>query len=587
MLLGLLEQSNSVSETLIGTPRPIDHGESRRDDAVKTSGDFTSRHTTPHPPVRRADSAQILTSDDLERAVDETISKHLANMPLRLIDTNDGCIYTISEIAQRFKQSSQCRSLLAIDPVLPETREHVEKSVQSYLSYAMLSHRWGNEEPLYQDVMGRCIYEMDSISPGVAKLQRFCRTATDCGFRWAWSDTCCIDKSSSSELQESINSMFLWYRNSCLTIVYLSDVEDFSRGSLIRSEWFRRGWTLQEMLAPRAVQFYKSDWSLLLGSTGDVRLNHKEDPQLMSLLSDVTGIDLQSLKDFKPGLEAVRERLRWASRRTTTKIEDMAYALLGIFDLNLPVLYGEKEKAFTRLQEEIMKGTDDTSLFDWVGKPSKANSCLASHPTCFASAPWTAPETQILGLPVEGLVTSIAVDLTASVVHTLGALLKDPPLGHFIANGRMNMRFFVYPVFSIEHANPFREGASFRYIVQASGLIPLSIKTSRRLESVTGRLSAGAFCVGRLWDNSLLSGPKSDPDDGTAASDSNSGGTHLWDPDNEGMIGHFALWLQQPFVAQLMMAYPGGPFRRIHTEERIIAQPHDNSLLNLRTLIVR
>ncbi|KIJ69775.1 hypothetical protein HYDPIDRAFT_77224, partial [Hydnomerulius pinastri MD-312] len=212
---------------------------------------------------------------------------------------------------------------------------------------------------------------MPSGSPGSVKLQGFCRIAKQRGFLWCWSDTCCIDKSSSAELQESINSMFSWYRNSALTIVYLVDVSQPSQQVLQRSRWFTRGWTLQELLAPPAIEFYMNDWSPFLSSqVGAAPLNYKRVPEFVHSLENILEIDGMYLVDFKPGLDNVREKLRWMATRKTTKVEDMAYCLLGILDLRLPVLYGEQDRAFIRLQDEIMKNTDDTCIFDWVGKPS-------------------------------------------------------------------------------------------------------------------------------------------------------------------------------------------------------------------------
>ncbi|KAH7887351.1 heterokaryon incompatibility protein-domain-containing protein, partial [Phlebopus sp. FC_14] len=234
---------------------------------------------------------------------------------------------------------------------------------QTYFAYAMLSHVWGEDEPLYHDVHGRNPFELPSDFPGIAKLQGFCRIAQQSGFLWCWSDTCCIDKSSSAELQESINSMFSWYRNSALTIVYLADVHVPSRDALKKSRWFTRGWTLQELLAPTAIQFYMSDWSPFLDSQGHV--NYKRNPGFIQYLESILGIDQTYLVDFKPGLDNVREKLRWIASRQTSKVEDIAYCLLGILDLRLPILYGEQERSFIRLQDEIMKNTDDTCIFDW------------------------------------------------------------------------------------------------------------------------------------------------------------------------------------------------------------------------------
>ncbi|KIO00987.1 hypothetical protein M404DRAFT_59016, partial [Pisolithus tinctorius Marx 270] len=199
----------------------------------------------------------------------------------------------------------------------------------------MLSHRWGRGEPLLREVEGKKIYDLGGTD-GLAKLQYFCALALEHNFKWAWSDTCCIDKDSSAELQEAVGSMFSWYRRSSLTIVYLSDVSD--AGSLARCEWFTRGWTLQELLASPAVLFYKHDWSLYRESA---TANHKTDATVLEDLQKATGVAKQHLTDFYPGMDDARSKLHWASRRNTTRPEDIAYSLFGLFKVHLPVLYGE------------------------------------------------------------------------------------------------------------------------------------------------------------------------------------------------------------------------------------------------------
>ncbi|KAI6038315.1 hypothetical protein EDC04DRAFT_2570246, partial [Pisolithus marmoratus] len=182
---------------------------------------------------------------------------------------------------------------------------------------------------------------------GLAKLQAFCRTTNQHGFSWAWGDTCCIDKDSSAELQEAIGSMFSWYRQSKLTIIYLGDVPS---GPFSNSVWFKRGWTLQELLDPNTVLFYTHDWRLYRPSS-----NHKEDRVVLNEVERATGISLLHLMAFRPGMSDPRSRLQWASTRHTTRPEDMAYALFGIFNFHLPVLYGEsKESALGRLLAEII-----------------------------------------------------------------------------------------------------------------------------------------------------------------------------------------------------------------------------------------
>ncbi|KAI6024621.1 hypothetical protein PISMIDRAFT_19218 [Pisolithus microcarpus 441] len=188
---------------------------------------------------------------------------------------------------------------------------------------------------------------------------------------WTWSDTCCIDKHGSAEVQETIGSMFTWYRQSALTVVYLCDVPD--TGSIGSSEWFGRRWTLQGLLAPESVVFYTKTWSLYRNLTS---LNHKVDAVVLEELESVTGMEGRFFKSFSPGLDDARLRLHWASQRATTRPEDIAYPPSAIFNLHLPVMHGESaENALGRLLAEVVSHSGDISVLDWVGASSPCNSC--------------------------------------------------------------------------------------------------------------------------------------------------------------------------------------------------------------------
>jgi hypothetical protein len=147
--------------------------------------------------------------------------------------------------------------------------------------------------------------------------------------------------------------MFGWYRHSALTIVYLSDVPPSSKsGALANSVWNKRGWTVQEFLAPNLVLFYQSDWTLYLN---DYSPNHKDSAVIMRELGDATGIDPLALVAFRPGMKGAREKLQWASTRITTLQEDIAYSLFGIFGVHLAVIYSEKKQhALGRLLQNII-----------------------------------------------------------------------------------------------------------------------------------------------------------------------------------------------------------------------------------------
>jgi len=252
--------------------------------------------------------------------------------------------------------------------------------VQNIPPYAILSYTWGAacDEFTFKD----WIEGTGKAKAGYRKLM-FCgsQVAED-NLTWFWVDTCCIDKSSSTELSEVINSMFQWYNEADKFYVYLHDVsiEGFTRKdqSFQKSRWFTRGWTLQELIAPSDVVFYSKEWK---------RIGAKSN--MIECLRDITQIDEQVLRGAHPSICSIASRMSWAAGRSTTRIEDTAYSLLGIFDINMPMLYGEGERSFIRLQEELLRTSDDQSLFAWESdNPSHHpyTGLLASSPACFANS---------------------------------------------------------------------------------------------------------------------------------------------------------------------------------------------------------
>jgi hypothetical protein len=224
--------------------------------------------------------------------------------------------------------------------------------------YAILSHTWGadGEEVTYKDLM-----DGTGKSKAGYKKIRFCgEQAKRDGLHYFWVDTCCIDKSSSAELQEAINSMFRWYQDAAKCYVYLSDVSapgqvldanDLSNQpwepAFRNSRWFTRGWTLQELIAPTSVEFFSKE---------GVELGNRE--SLERHIHEVTGIPVKALGRYPLSGFTIHERMIWAEKRRTTRIEDKAYSLLGIFDVHMPLIYGEgREKSFRRLREEIDKAS--------------------------------------------------------------------------------------------------------------------------------------------------------------------------------------------------------------------------------------
>lgn len=241
------------------------------------------------------------------------------------------------------------------------------------VGFAILSHYWDGHEQTFQEtkhICARC--KADGTNPldfSSDKVRESCKLAERLGHDWIWNDTCCIDKSSSSELSEAINSMWTYYSLAEVCLTYLGDRSstDFDTDlNAVKAQrrgysqapfgkWATRGWTLQELIAPKDVLFLSQEW-MIKGTRyylADVLQKETRIPAAVLTRQ----VDVCSF--------SVAERMSWAAERKTTRVEDEAYSLFGIFNVYLPPLYGEGRNAFRRLQEEIMKNTIDTSLFAW------------------------------------------------------------------------------------------------------------------------------------------------------------------------------------------------------------------------------
>ena len=232
--------------------------------------------------------------------------------------------------------------------------------------YAILSHVWEAKEQTFEETQElRTVCATTGHNPrdrASPKVRVSCTIAERLGFRWIWNDTCCINKQSSSELSEAINAMFSYYSLAKVCCAYLCDVSSASREAVNaedsefrRSKWHKRGWTLQELIAPPFLVFLSKDWTAL-GTKMD----------LAELLEEITRVPVAVLQMTQAVSEvSIARRMSWACDRETTRVEDMAYCLMGIFSINMPPLYGEGSRAFLRLQEEIMRRSFDPSLFVW------------------------------------------------------------------------------------------------------------------------------------------------------------------------------------------------------------------------------
>ncbi|VUC22964.1 unnamed protein product [Clonostachys rosea] len=270
--------------------------------------------------------------------------------------------------------------------------------------YAILSHTWisPKEEITYQDFKTK----KEDIDNGVykqmgwAKVKDYCDRAAKDGWEWAWMDTCCIDKTNPADTQEAINAMFRWYQKAGICYARLDDVDayksideaqltdverpedgdlDETTGfnsilnnkqahdaigrSLVKSKWFTRGWTLQELLAPHYLVFLDQRWH---------RIGTRE--SWSAEIKEACRIEPEHLTTFKPTdftTCSIAMRLSWASSRETTVEEDETYSLIGLFGISLPLIYGEgRWRAFNRLQRELILVYNDDSIFAWTSSQS-------------------------------------------------------------------------------------------------------------------------------------------------------------------------------------------------------------------------
>ncbi|KAK2036506.1 HET-domain-containing protein, partial [Colletotrichum somersetense] len=266
-------------------------------------------------------------------------------------------------------------------------------------TYAILSHRWETnicEEVLYDDFVNATNPDTQKLRQkrGFAKVDGACKQAAQDGYDHIWIDSCCINQNSSAELSESINSMYRFYQEAQVCYAFLAglpapnaciDADE----SFERHEWFTRGWTLQELIAPATVMFFTDE---LVGQSRTSNWIYLADKaSICERLSAITNIDAAILRHKQPvGQASVAKRMSWAAKRVTTKPEDHAYSLMGLFDVNMPMIYGEGEKkAFLRLQEEIMKVSSDQSIFAWrdpMAAPGERTGVLATSPKMFTDS---------------------------------------------------------------------------------------------------------------------------------------------------------------------------------------------------------
>ncbi|KAG2337875.1 hypothetical protein BDR05DRAFT_1004670 [Suillus weaverae] len=554
------------------------HGAQRYDEAIQAFEAmlFSIDSTTEAPRQRN----HCLSLSQAEGAIQEVIHAQLNDSPPRLLNTCTGRLCDREGLIEDFKASPQYKELLSLAVGHGDNHRPIKEAVAKYFHRVMLSHRWEEKELLLSDVWEKAIFKLNSVG-AILKLQSFCKTAGDAGYRWGWVDTCCIDQKNSSEVQTSINSMFSWYSTSALTIVYLSDVPPLSEsGALAKSAWNQRGWTVPEFLASKVVLFHQNNWSLYLDKNSS---NHKECDVIMQELGDATGIDGQALVAFHPGMRGARQKLQWVSTRITTVPEDGAYSLFGIFGIHLPIIYGEnKQNALGRLLQEIVARSGDITTLHWVGKSSEFNSCLPADITSYKAPPYMPPS-----LSEDEVQTSISSWLNALPIDSVSRLYTELDMlraPHF-ANCKLHLPCIVFPLTEVK--KKYTQDSQNTYDVKAAKLNDLVITTENKLSrfSPMKPLKTGqGLILARPWNRSLL-GLSGAPDDaqslgswsdhGSSLQDSIhnfSGAPEVVDKDPCLQALQLIVRLGQPFSAILLERQPNGEYKRTASDQNIVAK---------------
>ncbi|KAI6004542.1 hypothetical protein F5J12DRAFT_913668 [Pisolithus orientalis] len=472
--------------------------------------------------------------------------------PLVVIDVTTGYLCGETERMSIFKADPSFKELVS------SMTKNVDKTlirpvVERFFGYVMFSHAWQGTEPSFQDVkLVKSVWNLPD-TPLNNKLRNFCQETRRLGYRWAWSDTCCIDKLNSSILNESLTSMYRWYANSAATLVFLAGIAHPSKpGNLTCSKWMTRAWTLQELLSPNVICFYDSEWKPYLG---DIGMNHKQSPTILGFA-----------KNFVSLLHAMR-----------LKEEDIAYSLIGIFKSDIRPHYGEQSDALGHLLEEIVARTGEGTVLAWSGSSSSYNSCLPASVSVYSQIPYTPPSLE--GEEKETRITKLRGKLPQEVVLSIYNQINFLPPARF-GTRRLHPPCVIFPVRKLE----LRSGSEKLHRARVSGLGKVEFSTADDLPLH----EAQTFILVHPWIDHIR-GPDSViawGDDAESDADTNCDSDHDIESDGDGPssplhaippeVHGYTRALQviarlgQPFSALLLLQQPKGEYRRVATEEEIV-----------------
>ena len=513
-----------------------------------------------------------------------------------LIDVKSGVLCDGPKRSHTFKSEPEFKELRSsMTEKLDD--ERIQRVVVEYFRYVTLSHVWRGKEPSFQDVNSvGSVLQLDS-SPLNEKLRRFCEVVSTEGYRWAWSDTCCIDKTISTVLNQSLTMMYKWYEAAAATFVFLEDVDSLlALGSLTESKWMTRAWTAQELLAGKVIRFYDRNWKPYLG---DTRHNHKESLEIMRELADKIEVASNIITAFHPDDLSVRGKLRLASTRHATVEEDVAYSLIGIFKSDIRPHHGEGDAALGHLLGEIVTRSGEVTVLAWTGKSSSYNSCLPDTLAVYTQ-PGASPTIDNAEMD-----TRVAT-LRNSLAQTDATLIYDrvirlPPAR--FSNRRLHLPCLIFAVkkLGVQH---FERGREFRYRARISGIGDVEFQTWDLLSPQEPRKLIFVYpWVRDLYDpfddfNWGCSDSEDEDEDEDKSDPETDAGSSPPSPlaavpapimDDYTRALRLIARLQQPFHGPILQKQVNGEFKRVAAEYAIVVPGIDrriNFAKNIRTGIV-
>lgn len=548
------------------------HAEGQFEEAVKTLRDLSSKFMDTHaleiyrkwypiPNFRHSYcSVEIRSYSETINEINGQINAIFDKSPFVLINVEDGHLCNQEKQRCMFEQDPIYYMLVSESSIsmVPDIN-HIKDVVDEYFCYVMFSHTWEGEEPSFEVVSKTPVYELPP-SPLNQKLRKFCETVRDDykPYRWSWSDTCCIDKMDRDVFEKSIRFMYKWYHNSALTLVLLAHLSKSNPPNsphLEHNRWMFRAWTLQELLAPKVIRFYKRDWDLYLKGGN---FNHKTLPELQGAM---IGVENVLRDDFSPASLTVRQRLRLASTRDATVKVDIAYALIGIFSSDIDVQYTrEGEVALGLLLQEIVNRQGDITVLDWVGTPSKFNSSVPTNLSVYKDGPYKpyklSPVTDDMVDQREREFHDTSVKEEATSLHNLLSTLGLPRF----ADRRLSLPSITFPITDIKRASSDAHDEGTRAITYLASTVALGEVRFKTKDIFFSKPLKGRVVLVYPWIRDLL-----------VQTRDHARGKHTKHTRALRLIMH----LEQGFRALLFAEDSDQQYRRVAADEEISVPAHE------------